>query len=451
MNIIIVGCGQVGRALAEQLNEKDNNITVIDSSAENVKAVTDKLDVMGVIGNGASHTTQKEAGVSRADLLIAVTGSDELNLLCCIIAGKTSSCQTIARVRSHEYSRETSFLKEELELALVINPERAAAEEITRILRFPSAISVEPFSKGRVELIRVLLPENSPLVGMSVKDVAAKYKSDVIFCTVERDDEAYITKGDLVFEAKDIVSIMATPRSAQEFLKKIGFKTQAVKSVMIAGGGEITHYLVSALKKTRTSIKVIEKDRSICDSLAEDFPDITVVHSPTAYQEVMSEEGIDKAGAFISLTEHDEENILLSLYGAGKTEGKIITKIKRIDYGNITRRLELGSVIYPKNITADIIAKFIRSAKNTKGSNMETFHRLIEDKVEASEFVVRSGSKILGKPLSSLKLKPGVLISSIIRNEKVILPRGYDTIEEGDSVIVVSGVMGLHNITDILL
>lgn len=450
MNIIIVGCGQVGRALAEQLNEKDNNITVIDSSPEHVKAVTDKLDVMGVIGNGASYTTQKEAGVSRADLLIAVTGSDELNLLCCIIAGKTGNCQTIARVRSHEYSRETSFLKEELELALVINPERAAAEEIARILRFPSAISVEPFSRGRVELIRVVLPENSPIVGMSVKDVAAKYKSDMIFCTVERNDEAYITKGDLVFEAKDTVSIMATPQNAQEFLKKIGFKTQAVRSVMIAGGGEITHYLVSALKKTRTSIKIIEKDKEICDRLSEDFPSITVVHSTTAYQEIMNEEGIEKVGAFISLTDLDEENILLSLYARSKTENKIITKIKRIDYGNITRQLELGSVIYPKNITADIIAKFIRSAKNTRGSNMETFHNLIKDKVEASEFIVRSGSKILGKPLSDLKLKPDVLISSIIREDRVIIPRGYDTIEEGDSVIVISGVMGLHSITDIL-
>ena len=451
MNIIIVGCGQVGRALAEQLNEKDNNITVVDSSLESVKTVTDKLDVMGVVGNGASYTTQKEAGVSRADLLIAVTGSDELNLLCCIIAGKTGNCQTIARVRSHEYSRETSFLKDELELALVINPERAAADEIARILRFPSAISVEPFSKGQVDLIRVALPEDSPLVGMSVKDVAAKYRSDVLFCTVERGDEAYITKGDTVFEAKDVVSIMATPQNAQVFLRKIGFKTQAVKSVMIAGGGEITHYLISALKKTRMDIKVLEKDRAICDRLSEDFPDITVVHSSTAYQEIMNEEGIDKVGAFISLTDLDEENILLSLYARSRTENKIITKIKRIDYGNITRRLELGSVIYPKNITADIIAKFIRSAKSTRGSNMETFHNLIKDKVEASEFIVKSGKRIIGKPLSSLKLKPGVLISSIIRDGKVIIPRGYDTIEEGDSVIVVSGVMGLHDITDILI
>lgn len=450
MNIIIVGCGQVGRALAEQLYE-DNNITVIDESEEDLRAVTDKLDVMGVIGNGASHTTQKEAGVGKADLLIAVTGSDELNLLCCIIAKKASSCQTIARVRSHEYSRETGFLKDELELAMVINPERAAAEEIARILRFPSALSVEPFCKGKVDLIKIRLPENSPIVGMSVKEVSARYKCDVLFCTVERGDEAYITKGDHIFAARDVVSIMAAPQSANEFLKKIGFKTQAARSVMVVGGGEITHYLCSALKRTRTEIKVIDKNREVCEQLAEDFTNVTVVHSSSSYQDAMNEEGIDTTGAFVALTDLDEENILLSLYARSRTDNKVITKIKRIDYGDIMPRLDLDSIVYPKNITADIIARYIRSAKNTRGSNMETFYNLIKGKVEASEFIVRAHSKIIGKPLSELKLRENVLISAIIRQGKVILPRGYDVISEGDAVIIVSGAMGLHDITDILL
>ncbi len=450
MNIIIVGCGQVGRALAEQLSENDNNITVIDENEENLAKVTDKLDVMGVLGNGASHTTQKEAGVSKADLLIAVTGSDELNLLCCIIAKKASSCQTIARVRSHEYSLETSFLRDELELAMVINPERAAAEEMARVLRFPSALSVEPFSKGRVELIKIRLPENSRLVGMSVKEAAAKYRADILFCTVERGKDAYITKGDLIFEAKDVISIMATPQNAQEFLKKIGYKTHAVKSVMIVGGGEITHYLCQILKKNRMNVTVIEKDRERCDRLSLDFTNVNVVHASTAYQEIMCEEGIESVGAFIALTDLDEENILLSLFARSKTENKVITRIKRIDYDSIMQRLELDTVIYPKNITADKIARYIRSAKNTRGSNMETFHNLIKGKVEASEFIVRAHSKIIGKPLSELKLKDDVLISAIIRGTNVIIPRGYDMIEEGDSVIVVSAVMGLHDITDIL-
>ena len=450
MNIIIVGCGQVGRALAEQLNEKDNNITVIDENAENLKKVTDRLDVMGIVGNGASRGVQKEAGVGRADLLIAVTGSDELNLLCCIIAKKASSCQTIARVRSHEYSMETNFLKDELELAMVINPERAAAEEIARVLRFPSALSVEPFAKGMVELVKFRLPENSTLVGMSVKDAAAKYKCEVLFCTVERGDDVHIVNGDLVFEAKDVISVMAAPQSSQELLRKIGYKTQAVKSIMIAGGGEITHYLCSLLKRTRMDIKIIERDREICDELAESFTSTTVIHAPTGYQDAMTEEGVDKAGAFVALTDLDEENILLSLYARSKTDKKIVTKIKRIDYDSIMQKLELDTIIYPKNITADNIARYIRSKKNTRGSNMENFHNIIKGKAEASEFIVRANSKVLGKPLSKLKIKPNVLISAIIRQGKVIMPRGYDVIEEGDSVIIVSGVMGLHDISDIL-
>ncbi len=450
MNIIIVGCGQVGRALAEQLNEKDNNITVIDENEENLKKVTDRLDVMGVIGNGASYTTQKEAGVSRADLLIAVTGSDELNLLCCIIAKKASSCQTIARVRSHEYSLETDFLKMELELAMVINPERAAAEEIVRVLRFPSALSVEPFAKGMVELVRFRLPEKSPLIDMSVKDAAAKYKSDVLFCTVERSDGVHIVNGELIFEPKDVISVVGAPKNIQELMRKIGYKTQAVKSIMIAGGGEITHYLVSMLKKSRMDIKIIERDREICDELSESFTGTTVIHAASGYEEIMNEEGVDKAGAFIALTDLDEENILLSLYARSKDANKIVTKIKRIDYDSIMQKLELDSIIYPKNITADNIARFIRSANNTRGSNMENFHNIIKGKAEASEFIVKSRSKLVGKRLSELKLKPGVLIGAIIRCNNVIIPRGYDTIEEGDSVIIISGVMGLHDIGDIL-
>ena len=285
---------------------------------------------------------------------------------------------------------------------------------------------------------------------MSVKDVAANYRADILFCTVERGDEAFITKGDLVFEAKDVVSIMATPQNAQEFLRKIGIRTQAVKSVMIVGGGETTHYLCSILKKARMNVTVIEKSRERCDSLALDFTGVSVVHAGAAYQEAMTEEGIDSVGAVIALTDLDEENILLSLFARTKTDKKIITRIKRIDYDSIMQRLELDTVIYPKNITADKIARYVRSAKNTRGSNMENFHNLIKGKVEASEFVVRAHSKIIGKPLSELKLKDNVLISAIIRGTGVIMPRGYDTIEEGDSVIVVSGGMGLHDITDIL-
>ena len=450
MNVIIVGCGEVGRALAEQLNEEGNNITVVDPSVENLRAVTDGLDVMGVIGNGASHTTLLDAGIASADLLIAVTNSDELNLLCCIIAKKESDCRTIARVRNHQYSTEAAYLKEELGLAMVINPERAAADEIARVLRFPSAIGIEPFAKGRVELIKFRLPEESKLVGLSVREAAEKFKSDVLFCAVEREDEAYIVKGDFIFRKKDVISIIASPKSAEEFFRKIGYRTEAVKDALIVGGDEITHYLLEKMSPLGVALKVIAKDRATCEALSAEFPSVTVINGDTADQELMREEGVEGVGAFVALTDSDEENILISLYGRSKTAGKVVTKIKRIEYNDIIEHLDLDTVVYPKHVVSDSIVRYVRATQNTLGSNMETLYHIIKGEVEASEFVIREASPIVGVPLFRLKLKPNVLVAAILRENNLKIPRGHDTIEVGDTVILVTGSMGLQDVTDVL-
>ena len=247
MNIIIVGCGEVGKTLAEELNTADNDITVIDTRSEAIADLTARLDVMGVIGNGATLSAQEEAGVRHADLLIAVTESDELNLLCCAVAKKSARCKTIARVRNPEYSDEAPFLREQLGLEMLINPELAAANEIARILRFPSAIEIDTFAHGQVELIKFRLPEDSVMVGMSVKDVAMKLKCEILFCTVQRGDEVYISKGDFIFKGNDVISLLASPRNASEFFNRIGYKMRSAKDVMIAGGGSMTHYLSSML------------------------------------------------------------------------------------------------------------------------------------------------------------------------------------------------------------
>lgn len=450
MNIIIVGCGEVGRALAEQLNDEGNNITLVDPSAESLRATTEGLDVMGVIGNGASHTTLLEAGIATADLLIAVTNSDELNLLCCIIAKKESDCRTIARVRSHQYSKEAAYLKEELGLAMVINPELAAADEIARVLRFPSAISIEPFAKGRVELLKFRLPEDSRLVGLSTREAADKFRSDVLFCAVEREDAAYIVKGDFVFRPKDVISIIASPKCAEEFFRKIGYRTEAVKDAMIIGGDEITHYLLGKLESTGVKLKVIEKDRRICEALSEEYPAVTVINGDTADQELMREEGVDGIGAFVALTDSDEENILISLYGRSRTDGKVVTKIKRIEYDDIIEHLDLDTVVYPKHVVSDSIVRYVRATENTLGSNMETLYHIIKGEVEASEFVIREPSAIVGTPLWLLKFKPDVLVAAILRGGELKIPRGMDTIEVGDTVILVTGNMALQDVTDVL-
>ena len=270
MNIIIVGCGKVGETLAKELNWSGNNVTVIDQNGAKLKAIANKYDIMGVIGNGASRTVQKEAGIDEADLLIAVTGNDELNLLCCIVAKKAAGCRTIARLKNPEYSNDASYIKNELGLAMIINPELAAAKEIARVINFPSAIKVDIFAKSRVELLTFKIPEGSRLAGMSVRDVSMKLKCSVTFCTIERGDDAYIANGNFVFEEKDIISIIASPKQAKDFFDKVDFKLQPIKDALIVGGGAISYYLLGLLEKSGISCTVIDKDASRCDELASD-------------------------------------------------------------------------------------------------------------------------------------------------------------------------------------
>ena len=450
MNIIIVGCGKVGQTLAQQLNEEGNNITVIDIDPDSLKSVSTSSDVLSVLGNGATHSVQKEAGISNADLLIAVTDSDELNILCCMIAKKSGNCQTIARVRNPDYSIDASFLKNELGLAMLINPEYTAAAEIARVLRFPSAIKIDTFAKGKVELVKFKLPENSSLVGLSVKEISTVLKCDVLICTVERGDEAYIANGDFVFEGKDVVSLIASHKKANEFFQKINYKLQSVKNVIIAGGGKISQYLCEILDRYSISVKIIERDKKLCEYLSAQFPSVTVINGDANDRDLLLEEGLGRSGAFAALTDQDEENILLSLFVKNAMNGKLITKISKNEFDEIVKPLGLDTIITPKSITSDVIIRYVRSMKGSMGSNVETLYNIIRGKIEAAECIIRGSSEITDTPLMELKFKDNVLIASILRNDQVIIPRGHDKILPGDRVIVVSKHLALRDITDIL-
>lgn len=450
MNIIIVGCGKVGRVLTEQLNEAGNNITVVDINGARATDVAERFDVMHVIGNGATRAVLEEAGIDEADLLIAVTGSDERNLLCCLIAKKAGGCQTIARVRSPQYNADVRYLKEELGLAMVINPEYAAAEEIARVLRFPSAIKIDTFVKGKIELLKFKLPEDSPLCGMCVREIAPKLHCDVLVCTIERDEEAFIAYGDFRFEARDVISIIADPKSAYNFFKRINYKAKPVNDVLIAGGGDITHYLCQILEKDGIRITVIEKDEDRVDLLTDRFSDVNVIYADAINQEVLMQENISRAEAFVSLTNLDEENILLSLFAKSVTEGKVVTKINRIDFDSVIGHLDLDTIIYPKNLTSDYIVRYVRAMNKTMGTNLETLYQIIKGKVEAAEFIVKADSALTAEPLMRLKLRSGVLVAAIVRNGKVLIPRGSDIIQQGDSVVIVTNHLGLHDMNDLL-
>ena len=450
MKIIIVGCGRVGESLAEKLNDDGNDVTVVDMSAVKVQELTDRFDVMGVVGNGATHSTLLVAGLEITDLFIDVTNSDELNLRCCMSAKKEGNCQAIARVKSPEYSEEATYLQKELGLAMVINPEYVAAEEIARVLRFPSAIKIEPFAKGKVELVKFKLPQGNAIVGMSVKEVIMKYRSEVLVCTIERGDEAFIANGDFVFQEKDVVSIIAAPVKAKEFFIAINYKGHSIKNALVAGGGVITHYLCEILENSRVSLKIVEKDLKNCEELAGKFPKCAVIHGKATDKELLKEEGVSKAGAFVALSGADEENILLSLFAKEEGAEKLITKINRTDYDGVINRLELDATVCPINITSDIILRHVRATKNARGNSVETLYNIIQDQVEACEFIIKENSPILGKPLKQLKFKENVLVAAIYRDDTVIIPHGNDVIQAGDSVVIVSKQIGLQDVKEIL-
>ncbi len=450
MKIIIVGCGKVGATLAEQLNNEHHDIMLIDKSADVINSITERIDVMGVVGNGAVYKVQMEAGIQETDLLIATTNSDELNMLCCLIAKKAGDCHTIARIRNPEYHSEINYIREELGLSLAINPEMAAAMEIARLLRFPSAIKIDTFAKGRIEILKFLVPDHSILHNMKVREVLSRLHCNVLICAIEHGSEVIIPSGDSVMVAGDKISFIASPAEANEFFKQAGIDNNTIRTAMFVGGGKITYYVAKLLESTKINVKILEQNMDRCNELSELLPRAMVIHGDASNQELLLQEGIGQIDAFASLTGFDEENIMLSLYAASQSKAKLITKVNRIAFENIIDSMNLGSVIYPKLITSETILQYVRAMQNSMGSNVETLYKIVADRAEALEFRVANEPSIVGIPLEKLELKNNLLVAFINRKGQFISPRGKDTLEEGDRVIVVTTVTGLNDLKDIL-
>ncbi len=450
MKIIVVGCGNVGGALTEQLCKEGHNVTVIDDTKDSVEALANKCDIMGVVGDGASYSTQMEAGVEQADLLIAVTDSDEVNLLCCLIAKKAGDCSTIARVRNPVYNREVDFIKEELGLSMTINPELATAHAIARLLKFPSAISVETFAKGKVELSSFKLDAKNVLVGLQLKEVSSRLGCNVLICIVERDGEVHIPGGNFTLKENDVIHVAATPKNIVKFFRAMGMATKAVKDALIVGGGSTTYYLAQELLSSGIATKIIERDPERADELSELLPDAQIICGDGADRSVLKEEGIDRASAFVSMTNMDEENIMLSMFARKVSQAKVVTRIHRIYYDELIKTLDVGSIIFPKYTTAEEIVRYVRAMSNSLGSNVETLYQLVDNRAEALEFWIRETSPVVGVPLSELSLKDNLLLACINRNGSILIPGGQDKIMVGDTVIVITTHTGLHDVKDIL-
>ncbi|MCH5342967.1 MAG: Trk system potassium transporter TrkA [Acetatifactor sp.] len=450
MNIIIVGCGKVGSTLVEQLNGENHNIVVIDEKEEQVKSITDELDAMGIVGNGVSYQTLQDAGIKHTDLLIAVTNSDEQNLLCCVIAKKAGNCKTIARVRNPIYSTEISFLREELGLAMIINPELTAASEIARVFQFPSAVKVDTFSKGRIELLHFRVTKDCLLNNYKLIHVRSTLKCDVLVCMVTRGDEVLIPKGDFVFQEDDVVAFVSTPPEANRFFQKIGIGTGKIHTAMLVGGGTMAYYLARRLLAVGIDTKIIDLNEERCEMLTELLPKATIICGDGTDEKLLLQEGLDSVDGFAALTGLDEENILLSLVARKNSHAKVVTKINRVSFNSVLSDTKLDSVTYPRLLTADVIIKYARSMNESLDSNVENLYKLEEGRAEALEFYIKEASAVTNTPLVNMRLKKNLLICSITRGNQVIIPSGQDELRVGDYVVVVLTHSRLNDIKDIL-
>lgn len=446
MRIIIVGCGKVGAALAEQLCAEGHELTVVDLSESRLAELETQLDISSVKGSGTSYTVLQEAGIQDTDLLIAVTTHDEINLLSCLIASKAGNCHTIARVRDPEYVTQVGFIRDELGLSMIINPELSTARVVSRLIRFPSAIRVSTFAKGRIELLEVKLPDNSWLDGVAVSEVNARLKTNILLCMARRDGQTFILKGDFVIRAGDVLTVIVPPGEQKIFFEKIGIPMSRLHSALLIGGGKMSFFLARYLLEEDIAVKIIEKDFHRCEVLSERLKGATIIHGDGTDRDLLDEEQLSSADAFVAFTGVDEENILLSLHAGKHSHARLFTKINRLNFEEAIESLPIGTVIRPKQTTADLITQYTRAMQNSLGSNVMTLHQL--EGAEALEFRVGANHRT-GIPLLEMPIRPDVLLCCINRKGRRIIPHGRDELREGDTVIVVSTRRGMKDLEDI--
>lgn len=449
MKIVIVGDGKVGAALAERLSCESHDIVVIDNNPRRLATLKTSLDVITVLGNGASAAVQKEADVPHCDLLIAVTSMDELNMICCLLAKKLGAGHTVARVRNPDYASYLMLLKDELGLSMAVNPEFAAAKEIRRLLCYPSASHIETFAGGRAELIEYRIPKESVLSGLSLQKMGETIKARALICAVHRGGDVIIPNGDFVLQEGDNIFITTPPSELGAFFRCLGLYSHRIRKLMIVGGGRIAYYLSVMMLEYGMQVSVIEKDAGRAEELSDLLPKALIIHGDGADPELLSEEGLENADAFVTLTGMDEENIILSLYARARMGGKVVTKVDRLPFVGVLGDLGLESMISPKALTANSIVSFVRGMQNSLGSNVETMHALMGGRIEALEFRIRENAGHLGVPLKNLPFKPDLLVGCIVRKGRTIIPAGNDVIEAGDSVVVITANRMFDDFNDI--
>ncbi len=450
MRIVVIGDGKVGRTIVGHASREGHEVTVVDKNPKSVEQIVEQYDVIGICGNGASYDIQKEARVDKADLVVATTSSDEVNILSCVVAKNLGAKSTIARVRNYEYNSQVGLMTKELGISMFINPELEAANEIVNLINFPEALKIETFSKGMVDLIQLYIPKNSPLGGLSLSEIHEKYQVRLLVCAVERGEEVFIPSGNFVLNSEDKIYITAKRSTIRTFLNTLGLVEDKIKDVLIIGGGRISLYLAERLLKNKYKVKIIESNYDRCLELSDLLKEATIIHGDGTDQELLLEEGIKDIDACVSLTGIDEENIIISMYADKQNAHKVICKINKTSFASLLKTVGLASIISPKEITSARIVRYVRAVNNARGNNVVRLYKLVNEKVEAIEFLASDEKNLFNIPLSELKIKKDILIAAIIRDNEIITPSGQTMIQEGDSVIVISKDHILYQLGDIL-
>lgn len=451
MNIIIVGCGKIGSTILANLVTEGHDVTVLDINPNVIADITNVHDVMAVCGSGIDCETLEEANAETAELFLALTASDELNMLSCFLAKRMGAKHTVARISAPEYKgRSLSFMKQQLGISMVINPEQIAAEELLSLLKLPAGVKTEYFSRRNFEMIELRLREDSPLDGLKLSELRSRYKAKFLICAVRRGDEVFIPDGNFVLRSGDEINLTATPSEIEKLLRAWGYLQKGSRSVMILGGSRTAYHLGKMLIEIGASVKIIEKDRQRCRELCEALPKAVIINGDGAKQEILLEEGLLSTDAFISLTGMDEENILMSIFAASQNVPKALTKVDRNEFMLMAQKLGLDSIISPKELISNMVVRYARALENSMGSNVETLYKMMDGKAEALEFIVKRGFKKIQIPFKYLELKSNILIVGIIRGRKTIIPDGEDMIMEGDKVIVLATDQHLYDLSDIL-
>ncbi len=442
MRIIVVGAGKTGSTIIEYLSSEEHDVVVIDTDAKLIEEIINRNDITGIAGNGADYEILTEADAENTDVLISLTASDELNMLCCMLAKKLGTKSVIARIRNPIYTRQMVFMRNEFGINMILDQDYEAAVEISRILRFPSAAKLDVFAKGRIEMAEIKIGEDNPIVGLPLFELNSKFDIKILVCAVQRGENVYIPAGSFVLEAGDKINVTASHAELADFFKKIGVFKKRSRNVMLAGGGGIAYHLAKQLIEAGMTVKIIEQSRARCVELTDSLPKAKIICGDATDHALLAEEGIENADAFVGLLNLDEENIILSMYANTLDVEKVITKVSRINTAELMRMSGLDSIVSPKNTVAARIVRYIRAMGNSGSSGVQTLYKLVGDRVEALEFLVGNDAEknegVTDIALKDLKLKPDLLIASIIRGRDVIYPRGTDVIKSGDTVIVVT-------------